>query len=207
MTDWHAWYAQYDDPSSSHARRLAVVRQRVTEALDGGQVRRVLSLCAGDGRDLIPVIALRPRRSQPDVVMVELDATLAERARRSAAAAGVAVSVITGDAGWVPTWRDAAPTDLLLLCGIFGNVSHDTVRAVIDVVPALVRPGGAVIWTRGFKQGPDRRPEVRRWFRDRGLDEIAFDSEPAGFGVGMNRVPLDAGPVASVPDRLFAFVD
>ena len=29
--DWHAWHDAYDDPGSSLARRLAVVRARIAE--------------------------------------------------------------------------------------------------------------------------------------------------------------------------------
>ena len=56
--DWYAWHSDYDQPESALARRLAEVRQRVADALDVAPPGplRALSLCAGQGRDLIPVL-------------------------------------------------------------------------------------------------------------------------------------------------------
>jgi hypothetical protein len=59
--DWQAWHEKYDDPASSLARRLRVVQARIREALDAcppGRVR-VVSLCAGQGRDLLEVLGER----------------------------------------------------------------------------------------------------------------------------------------------------
>ena len=50
--DWHAWYDEYDNPDSSLSRRLETVRaslRTVLQAADGPV--RLVSLCAGDGRD------------------------------------------------------------------------------------------------------------------------------------------------------------
>ena len=49
------------------------------------------------------------------------------------------------------------------------------------------------------------RPAIRQWFLDAGFREIAFDSEPEGFGVGVARL---AEPAAdrSLPRRLFTFI-
>jgi hypothetical protein len=65
VTDWMAWHEAYDDPSSSLARRLGVVRRRLGAVLDAaaGERRQLLSLCAGDGRDVIPVLAARAASS------------------------------------------------------------------------------------------------------------------------------------------------
>lgn len=72
-TDRRRWYQAYDDPASVQARRLVVVRQRVGESLDalGSDVRRVLSLYAGEGRDLLSGLAARPG-VRPETVLVEL---------------------------------------------------------------------------------------------------------------------------------------
>ena len=67
------------------------MRQRLSEALDNiGSARpRVLSLCAGDGGDIVPVLADRPDGGQVDAVLVELDGDLATRAAERAKAAGL----------------------------------------------------------------------------------------------------------------------
>jgi len=57
--DWHEWHAAYDNPDSGLARRLSWVQDRIRAALDAapaGQVRAI-SLCAGQGRDLIGALA------------------------------------------------------------------------------------------------------------------------------------------------------
>ena len=98
------------------------------------------------------------------------------------------------------------PVDLLLLCGIFGNVPDEDIRRIVAAVPLLLAPGGIVIWTRGRCDGPDLRPAVRAWFRKAGLSEIAYDEEAEGYGVGVARAGDDAPRAAAIPDPLFTFV-
>ena len=80
--DWHAWYGEYDDPDSSLSRRLAVVRRELGAVLAARRPGPVtlLSLCAGDGRDTLPVLAAAD--TQVSAVLVELDPDLAGTARR-----------------------------------------------------------------------------------------------------------------------------
>lgn len=92
-----------------------------------------------------------------------------------------------------------------MLCGIFGNISQEDIKATVDAVPALVAPGGVVVWTRGGFD-PDLRPHIRQWFLDAGLTEVAFDGDPEPFGVGVARFPDSAEATGSVPPRLFTFV-
>jgi hypothetical protein len=208
MADWVGWHARYDDPASTQSRRLVVVRRRVGEALDGPGVasRRILGLCAGDGRDLLPELAARPGL-EPAVLLVERDEALAARARASAAALGVeGVEVRAADAARPASFADVLPVDLLLLCGIFGNVGNEDVHSTVSAVPLLLAPGGVVIWTRGRLDGPDLRPTVRAWVRGAGLTEVAYDEEPEGYGVGVARAGADVPREGTLPDPLFTFV-
>jgi len=206
VTDWQAWHHDYEDTGSSLSRRLAVVRQRLEEILSTPPaIRRVLSLCAGDGRDILPVVARLPDDRRPEVALVELDPALAAAAERRAAAGGVAVTVLVGDAGSAETWQHLLPVDLLLLCGIFGNVADADVRITIDAARGMLASGGRVIWTRGYFRDVDLREQVRQWFREAGFTEVAFDAEPTGYGVGVNRLP-SASVTERVPPRLFSFV-
>lgn len=205
MSDWRAWHRAYDDSESSLSRRLRVVRARVDALVTVGGVRSVLSLCAGDGRDVIPVLARLDAAVDPRLVLVERDDALAAAAERRARDMDVDVTVIRGDAGSSQTWRDETPVDLLMLCGIFGNIGDDDIQATICAVPALLNAGGCVIWTRGAFQDRDLRPQVRAWFERAALAEVTFDGEPAGYGVGVNRRTPDA-VATPVPDRLFTFI-
>lgn len=202
-----AWHEAYEDPTSSLSRRRDVVRSRLREALAAvdADSPRLLSLCSGDGSDLIPVLATVRRAVR--ATMVEYDTLLAGRARDAAAAAGLStLEVRQGDAGDPAVFDDVLPVDVLMLCGIFGNVEHATVRNTVAQAPCMLAPGGWVIWTRGGSD-PDRRPEVRRWFEEAGLPEATFDGAPEPYGVGVNRLPLDApaSPALST-ERLFTFV-
>jgi hypothetical protein len=206
VTDWQAWHGQYADRDSSLARRLTVVQARLDEIFSGADApRRVLSLCSGDGRDILPVLARQSGRRQPEVVLVELDPVLAADAERRAAEVDAAVTVVVGDAGSAKTWQNATPVDLLMLCGIFGNISEADIRTTIDAARAMLTPRGTVIWTRGYFDDQDLRPQIRQWFDEAGFEEVSFDSEPTGYGVGVNRW-ASAEPAAVVPDRLFSFI-
>lgn len=208
MKDWVEWHRSYDEPESSLARRLAVVRLRVDEALRslGYDGRRVLSLCAGDGRDIIPVLARVPHDRTPHAVLVENNGELAAAAKVRSVAAGLGtLGVVVGDAGDPAVFAECLPVDLLLLCGIFGNISTDDIKTTIASVPSLITRGGFVIWTRG-NQEPDLRPQIRRWFAGAGLAEVCFDGHPEPFGVGVSR-QIELGPSKAIlPPRLFTFV-
>lgn len=209
VRDWVKWHHAYDEPGSSLARRLGVVRQRIDEALTmvGCDSSRVLSLCSGDGRDLIPVLARLPSDRTPLAILVEKTEGLAEAAKARALSAGLSrVSIVLGDAGDPAVFIDHLPVNLLLLCGIFGNISTEDIKTTIASVPSLLAPGGFVIWTRG-NQEPDLRERIRQWFVEAGLDEVSFDGHPEPFGVGVSR-RIEPRPAveATLRPRLFTFV-
>lgn len=205
MTDWQAWHDHYKDECSSLSRRLTVVQQRLEKLLaQAPATRRILSLCSGDGRDILSVVARLPIDHRPEVVLVELDADLAAAAERRAADLRVAATVVIGDAGSSSTWQRFVPVDLLLLCGIFGNIPDDDIRNTVDAARGMLVGDGHVIWTRGYFSEVDLRPQVRQWFAEAGFSEVTFDAEPTGFGVGVNRLP-SAVQTPRVPARLFSF--
>jgi len=207
MRDWVAWHAGYDDPSSPLATRLQQVRLRLSEALDRapqGPVR-LLSLCSGQGHDVIGVLPRHPRRDDVHAVLVERDQRNADLAGRAAAQAGLSqLEVREADASLVAGFADALPADVLLLCGIFGNVSDEDIRFTIGAASAMCRPGGTVIWTR-HRRPPDLTPQIRAWFAASGFEELAFDALDTDrlMSVGANRL---VRATAGLPDRpLFTF--
>ncbi len=208
MRDWAAWHEAYDDPSSFLNVRLRQVQQRLSEAIGqapAGPVRLV-SLCAGQGRDVIGVLPGHPRRGDVHAVLVESDPRNAEAARRAAAQRGLLqVEVRQADAAAVAGFADALPADVLLLCGIFGNVSDEDIKFTVEAASAMCRPDGTVIWTR-HRRAPDLTPQIRAWFAASGFDELAFDAldtEDRLMTVGANRLRR---ATAGLPDRpLFTF--
>lgn len=205
--DWYAWHDDYDQPGSALSRRLAELRLHVREALDQAPPGplRVVSLCAGQGRDLIPVLATHPRRDGVTARLVELDPRNAEVARAAAAAAGLsAVQVVVGDAALTDHYADLAPADLVLVCGIFGNIVDADIRATIGHCAALCAAGGTVFWTR-HRREPDLVPTICAWFAEEGFTPVAVSSPADGVGVGVHRF---AGRPRALPSgvRMFEFV-
>jgi len=194
ITDWGRWHEDYQRPDSSLARRLAVVRRRISETLNQcppGPIR-VVSICAGDGRDLLGVLPQHHRANDVRGRLIELDPMLAERAR---AAAPPAIEVVCRDASRSEAYEGAVPADLVLCCGVFGNVSDNGVLATINSWPMLCAPGATVIWTRGASgSGPDRREEVRRWVRLAGFNETSFDGVPETYGIGVSKMIRNSEP-------------
>jgi pimeloyl-ACP methyl ester carboxylesterase len=206
--DWSAWHRAYDLPGSSLAARLALVQLRLRAWLDRaapGPLRAV-SLCAGEGRDLIPVLASHPRGRDVAARLVEFDPRNVGVARAAAEEAGLErVEAVEADAGHCFVYGAAVPADLVLACGVFGNVSDADIDATIAALPSLCAPGATVLWTR-HRAPPDRTPAIRSAFAAAGFEETAFDA-PTDFvfSVGTNR--LVAAPAPYDPARrLFTFV-
>lgn len=198
-TRWATWHDGYADPNSDLTHRLRHVRRRLAAGLDAappGPIR-LLSLCAGEGRDVLGVLPTHPRRDDVTARLVERHPDVAAVARAEAVAAGLdRVEVVTGDAALVSAYDGLAPADVVLACGIFGNVSDADVQATIRGLRQLSRPGATVLWTR-HRRAPDLTPAIRAWFRDAEFDEVGFDYEEGReFGVGTQRFagvtpPLD----------------
>jgi hypothetical protein len=209
VEDWAAWHGAYDEPSSFLNVRLRKVQQHLSEAIGAAPAGpvRLVSLCAGQGHDVIGVLPGHPRRDDVRAVLVESDPRNAEAARGAAAKAGLPqVEVREADAAAVPGFADALPADVLLLCGIFGNVSDEDIGFTVESASAMCRPGGTVIWTR-HRLPPDVTPQIRAWFAESGFDELAFDALDTSdrmMGVGANR--LRRAATTGLPDRpLFTF--
>ena len=177
VDEWVAWHRRYDRRGDL-LRRLDVVRARIREALDAARPGpiRVVSLCAGDGRDLLGVLAHHPRARDVRARLVELSKELAARGRRRARSLGLrSVEFVTADAGVTDALDGAVPAELVLVCGIFGNIADADVRSTVRHLPELCAPGATVIWTRG-RFPPDLTPSIRRWFRASGFAERSFTS-------------------------------
>ena len=208
QTHWQRWHADYADPTSAISRRLVVVQAALRDALDRAPAGplRLLSMCAGTGADVIGVLRDHPRRHDVVARLVELDAGLAAGAATAAADARLdRVEVVRGDASLTDAFAGIAPADVLLVCGVFGNVADDDIRSTIDELAHLASPGATVIWTR-HRRPPDRTPQVRAWFVAAGFEEHAWETATdVAYGVGVSR--LTAPPRPFRPGRrMFTFV-
>ena len=204
---WATWHDAYDDPESDLSQRLIAVQRRLSDAIDKAPpgVVRIISACAGQGHDVIGVLKTHPRAAEVQALLVESDPHNVDVARARIATEGITgVDILQGDAGVTDAYRDAVPAHVLMLCGIFGNVSDDDLRRTVTNASRLCTPGASVLWTR-HRQDPDRTPEIRKWFAEAGFAEVLFDSPgPDRFAVGAHR--LAVAPLPYVSDlRLFTF--
>jgi len=202
--DWHEWHRAYDQADSPLARRLAVVQRCIAAALDAappGPVA-VVSMCAGEGRDILGVLASHPRRSDVHGRLVELDPELAAVARSNAPHG---IEVLCADAGAMSSYTGAVPAGIVLVCGVFGNITDADMMHTIDELPTLCATGATVVWTR-HRRRPDATPAVRQRFSANGFDEVGFHApEGTMFAVGVHR--LAGEPHAfDATGRLFDFV-
>jgi hypothetical protein len=206
---WQRWHDAYADPVSALSQRLRAVQRRIVAAVEAappGEVT-VVSACAGQGHDLAGALTGHPRAPDVRGRLVELDPSNAAAARVRVADAGLTgVEVLTTDAGLSDSYIGAVPADLVLLCGVFGNVPDADVERTVQHAGQLCSAGATLIWTR-HRRAPDLTPAIRGWFRDNGFEEIGFDSpDDASFAVGTARF---SGRPSPLPPglRLFAFDD
>jgi hypothetical protein len=140
-------------------------------------------------------------------LLVEQDPALVGFARDRAAAAGVAdrIRVVEGDASQSRLYAEDVPADIVLVCGVFGNISAGDITRTIGAMRGWCVPGGHVIWTR-HRRPPDLTPAVRADFAAAGFTELAFVT-PEGTIQGIGHHRLDGAAVAFDPAlQLFDFV-
>ncbi len=203
---WHAWHASYANSDSALAARLALVQAQIAGALDRaapGPVRAI-SICAGQGHDLIGVLAEHPRRADVSARLVELDERNVLLARLAAKAARLdGVEVLAADAAWTDSYIGAVPADVVVVCGVFGNISTQDVFATIANLRQLCAPDATVVWTR-HRHPPDLVPDVVSAFERAGFEQLACEDAPP-FAVAASRLRAAPLPLRGGV-RLFEFI-
>ncbi len=193
MTDWQAWHREYDDPDSDLSRRRRSVQRQVEHWLDerdeadaagGERLQRQRARPARGAR--------APARDARRVSarLLETDDELAGAAESYAAAHGLdRIDVRRADAGITDSYLGAVPADLVMMCGVFGNISDDDIRRTVRTLPALCAPGATVIWTRGRFTSGDLAPTIGTWLAEAGFDEVAMDApDDTTYRVGAHRL-------------------
>ena len=208
--DWRAWHEAYTQPGSDLSRRVACVccSESCRRGWTGprGEALTVVSVCAGQGHDLLGVLAARDDADRVRATLLEHDAGNVARAQSAVRLADLRqVEIVQADAGELSTYDGLVPADLVLLAGVFGNISDADVRRTIGALPQLCAPGGTVLWTR-TRRDPDLTPAVRRWLQDEGFGEQAFLA-PADvlFCLGVHRFMGVPRPLSGA-GKLFQFL-
>jgi hypothetical protein len=209
-TDWFAWHRVYDDPESRFSARLLLVQAHLREALDHhppGPIRIVVP-CAGQGRDVLGVLAEHPRRGDVTATLVDIDPHNVEIARSTAHDLGLAgITVVEGDAGRTDAYVDAAPASVVVLVGFFIYLSERDLSRFIQRLPQLCARGAVVIWARGTATQKHAPSSIRQCFETAGFRAVASDVETdEGVHIAVER--FDGTPEPLVPGtRLFSFRD
>lgn len=209
--DWSDWHQQYND-SPALMDRLRAVREQLRTTLDEyppGPIQ-IVSVCAGDGRDLIGALSDHPRRQDVCASLLDTDRASLARGRAAAEAAGILSQVrfLLADASLARNYGALVPADLILLSGMIGHLRNSDLPRLVASLPMLCKFGGRVIWNRHvvLNDGANQVKVIRDLFRCAGFDELEFRTlAPDGFAVGRVRftgeaLPLDPNAV------LFDFV-
>ena len=154
---------------------------------------------------MIGVLAGHPRRDEVRARLVELDECNVAFARQAAQAAELhRVEVLQADAGVTDACAGAVPAQVVVACGIFGNIADGDIQATVAALPSLCAAGALVLWTR-HRCPPDLTPAIRSWFGEAGFREEAFDTSHDGFmSVGAHRLAGEPAALA-LGQRLFTF--
>jgi hypothetical protein len=204
---WVRWHDDYEDPNSPLSARLAEVQRQLRVILDDApQGRlRLIAFCAGRGRDVLDVLDDHPRGRDVVARLVELDAELANDAALLACERGLDdVEVVIADASRTDAYVGAVPADIVLVCGVFGNVSMEDIGVTIATLPSLCAPHAHVIWTR-HRRPPDWTPAIRAMFRDSGFREVDFVApQDHFFCVGTQQLERPPAPLV-VDVSMFTF--
>jgi hypothetical protein len=179
--DWFEWHKLYERKPALQ-RRLELVCKQLSDCLNlcpSGEIR-VISVCAGDGRDLIGALKGHPRERDVEARLVEMDTRLVECGREMAASAGLSARLefLNGDATSSSAYEGIAPANLVLLCGMLGHVDEASTLMLVEYLPALCRSGGFLIWTRNlnYREGVRHVDLFKSLLRKSGFEEMRFEA-------------------------------
>ncbi len=210
-TDWGQWLEEYDLYPSLQAR-LQLVQAQIASALDEcppGPVQ-IVSLCAGDGRDLRLALQNHPRRSDVSAWLIDREAGSVDRGRIAAEQCGLQrqMNFICADAAFAKNYLPAVPANLVLLSGLLGHLRPECLPGLFKNLAMFCQPGGFVIWNRHLvlHDGRARVREIRELLQTAAFEEKQFAvTAPDGFAVGRAQFKGRTEPLDS-SRRLFEFV-
>jgi len=115
------------------------------------------------------------------------------------------LEVRTGDAADTRAYAGAVPADLVLACGVFGNISDSDIERTLRGLPMFAAQGATVIWTR-HRREPDGTVNIRRWLDDSGFENTSYDPVPDSDTLGTVGIALFRGETQPLRDEhLFTF--
>lgn len=198
ISDWSDWHDEYENPDSELTHRSRLVQEQVVATLEGlppGPVT-VVSICGGQGRELIGALEGHDRRSDIQGRLVELEARNAAFAREWAQAVGLTgLEVREGDASASDNYDGLPRADLVIVSGVFGHLCPDDRRRLIAFLPQISRTGATVLITT-YEENPKVTAELRTYFDECEFEETDWATTPGGmFGVMAHQLRGEARPL------------
>ncbi|ROO86660.1 hypothetical protein EDD29_4237 [Actinocorallia herbida] len=208
LTDrsWYRWHAPYDEIGSAQTDRLDAVQELIAEALDAappGPLKAV-SVCAGQARDLLPMLITHPRGRDVAARMIELEPLNASFLHGALGSTDLEhVEVLVADAGLTDAYVGAVPADLVLISGPFAHIGRTDTLRTIRMLPRLCAPHAAVIWSTHGQALTDLSL-VLDAFTTAGFTGASRTPDANAFAAGTHR--LTVPPPAFTPGaRMFTF--
>jgi hypothetical protein len=174
----------------------------------------LVSVCAGDGRDVIQVLSGELSELPVRALLVESEPELARRGEAQAVSAGVSDRVLfrCRDATRMESYQGYVPADVLVMAGVLGNVPSRAYPDLARTAATLLRRGGFLLWTqRRFSGAIDaeyrefRAALAANQFLSMFADETL--AGPGGVSYLVATEQLATTPPEPAKDPLFQFSD
>jgi hypothetical protein len=161
---WDDW-SEHAYRSRTYSLRLAEVQGHLGECFAAYSTRpiRLLSVCAGDGRDVMGAMISHNVQGQVVAWLVEQNLRSVNRGTTQSRRLGLqdTVKFLHADATLYDTYRNIAPSDIVLLSGVWGHVPASDRPRLVQALASFCKPGGMVIWTRALANGVSRMDEIQ----------------------------------------------
>jgi hypothetical protein len=184
MWDTHI-SALLNSPTVTVLTRFALREQIAAAAAKGtGKSLHLVSICAGDGRDVIGTFAAFDARQDVHATLIESHPALVTRGQAAVDQLGLAgrITFRCADATQSSTYVDMRPAQIIVLCGVFGNLKERDVQRLIAALPSLCARDASVIWTRTLVDDGEKATQIiRKCFVAADFTEEVLVRTPLGF--------------------------
>jgi hypothetical protein len=172
LVDWWEWHKEYSVADSYPSLRREAVSYHTARALciaPAGPIR-VMSVCAGQGLDIISGFVGDAHTANVDCVFLEYDPRNALEAASNLSVVGLrSYEVRVCDAGLCDSYAGSGRANIMYLVGLISHLSDAEISSLIAAIPNLCSQGAQVIWTV-----PKSNPEVVHMATSK-LMEAKFD--------------------------------
>ncbi|SDD62498.1 hypothetical protein SAMN05444678_11772 [Sphingomonas sp. YR710] len=205
MADWSDWHDEYENEGSELNARKRAVQAQVVAVVDQcppGPVT-IVSICGGQGREVIGALEGHERRADVRGRIVELDTKNAAFARAWAQKVQLGnLEVLAGDASLAESYQGLAAVDLVVISGVFGHINNADRMRLIGFLRQICRKGACVVWT-SVSWGDGKIESLRKHFLDNMFEEESFETLAGKFAFTIAKNRYVGEPVPFEPHAKF----